>query len=103
MSYQCEGCGKTSRIAQHAPGCPVAAQFEAERARERETDSAHEIASSIARNSKALLLEVAPFALHGLELAIFKAALEEPARRGGRVVELCALKAKLKDWQEKTA
>jgi hypothetical protein len=24
-SYRCEGCGKTSRITRHEPGCPVAA------------------------------------------------------------------------------
>jgi len=33
-SYRCEGCGKTSRIAAHSPGCPVyaAAEFLAESA-----------------------------------------------------------------------
>jgi hypothetical protein len=28
--YRCEGCGKTSRIARHEPGCPVAAAFDRE-------------------------------------------------------------------------
>ncbi|MDG4791884.1 hypothetical protein O7626_39410 [Micromonospora sp. WMMD1102] len=27
--YRCEGCGKTSRIVAHMPGCPVAAAFDA--------------------------------------------------------------------------
>lgn len=31
--YKCEGCGKTSRIAQHEPGCPVQAAHE-QRARD---------------------------------------------------------------------
>lgn len=30
--YRCEGCGKTSRIAAHAPGCPVAAALDREQA-----------------------------------------------------------------------
>ncbi len=30
--YRCEGCGKTSRLAAHLPGCPVAAAWDAEQA-----------------------------------------------------------------------
>jgi len=95
--YQCEGCGKTSRIAQHEPGCPVAAYWSGQRDSQRPTLDAGEVAASIERNTKALLLEVAPFALHGIGLAIFAAA-EQPAHRNDRCAELCALKAKFEDW-----
>lgn len=56
-----------------------------------------EVAASIERNSAALLLEVAPHVIHGLDLAIFKAAQE--ARFGDtRMGELHALKAKFEAW-----
>lgn len=29
-TYYCQGCGKTSRIAAHSPGCAVAAAFDAQ-------------------------------------------------------------------------
>jgi len=63
----------------------------------RPTLDAQEVAASIERNTKALLLEVAPFAIHGLGLAIFAAA-ENPAHRNDRCAELCALKTKFEDW-----
>ncbi len=133
--YRCDGCGKTSRIAQHEPGCPVAAYWAGQREEapgsERPTltdlqppvpqtpgvcgpgcshpNKPHElwcgalikpggeVAASIERNTIALLLEVAPHAIHGLDLAIFKAAQE--ARFGDtRMGELHALKAKFEAW-----
>jgi hypothetical protein len=38
MSYKCEGCGKTSRIAPHEPGCTVAAYYEQQRAMKTHDD-----------------------------------------------------------------
>ncbi len=54
-----------------------------------------EVAASIERNSTALLLEVAPHALHGLGLAIFK-AFDRGIGHEAHALE--QLKAKLEDW-----
>ncbi len=34
VPYRCEGCGKTSRLVAHAPGCPVQAAWDKENSRD---------------------------------------------------------------------
>lgn len=54
-----------------------------------------DIAGSIARNEHALLIEVAPYALRGLDMAIAAAAVQDNKLDTS---ELEALKAKLQFW-----
>ena len=61
-------------------------------------DATSELAALYNAAAAELLKDVATYALHGIDLAAFKAAETEPARRGGLVVELCGLKAKLVNW-----
>lgn len=56
-----------------------------------------DIAASIARNEHALLIEVAPYALRGLDMAIAAAAVQDNRLD---VSELEALKTKLQFWLE---
>lgn len=57
--------------------------------------SAAEIAASVARNEHALLIEVAPYALRGLDMAIASLAVQDSKLD---TAELEALKAKLQHW-----